>query len=509
VLHDPPPRLRWEEPPPGGWASHLSELLLETLRVALGLAAGAAAVRLALSAHRMGTAHPTGVRHVAAIAMWGACCLLAAAIGVFVWRRLGGLALVGAMLTDYGRVARLGGRPPVWLDAPPDGALRLAHLSDLHVTEGDDVRLVERASPGGNAALERLLDADAVTDADLVLITGDITDRGTAVSWRCFLDAVAERELNDRVVIVPGNHDLALVDPLDGERRREHALRSDRFAVVQLANLLKFCEAFAETAGGRRGMVLEGDELAPYEDVWTRVERSVRPFVADLPSRPVPPLRFANYREDRAARAAYEAPIEAAREQLFGLFPVAVPIPGHDAVLFVLNSCASVSRHPTTNALGRVGRAQYRRLDRLARYFAQRTKLVALHHHVVRRAEERGVAFLTRLLAKFTVLGDAQPLVRFCQTHGVRAVLNGHRHLSYQLKLPNGTVLLAAPSSTLGDELARDPRPQLERYAIAPDAEPPSVGIHRAWVHLDAQPEPAAAAAGVNGRARATSTSRL
>jgi hypothetical protein len=138
------------------------------------------------------------------------------------------------------------------------------------------------------------------------------------------------------------------------------------------------------------------------------------------------------------------------------------------------------------NAFGHVGRAQYRRLDKLAAVCGAPLKLVAVHHHVVRRAEERAAHLTTRFFAKFTVLGDARGLVRFCIRHQVRAVLNGHRHLSYQLRLPSGTVLLAAPSSTLGDELAKDPRPQFVRYDLARAVEAPSVGIYRRPVRLPA-----------------------
>jgi 3',5'-cyclic AMP phosphodiesterase CpdA len=426
-----------------------------------------------------------GLRHGLAVAAWGAVCLAAAIVLVYVWKRLGGLALLGAMLTDYGRVARLGGRPPVWLDAPPDDPLRLAHLSDLHVAESATVRMVERVHPCGNARVQLLLGHPEIDHSHLLLITGDVTDRGSAIAWRGFLDTLEERGLSDKTVLVPGNHDLALVDVLDDRKRLLH---TDRFGIVHLANLLKFCEAFAQTQGGREGFVLGADdEPIPYADAWVAAERAVRPFIAQLPLKHVPEVRLGHLRADLAERAEYRAPIEEAREKLLALFPVAVPLTswhgGRDAVLFVLNSCASTSRHPATNALGHVGRAQYKRLFKLGSFFAQKVKLVALHHHVVRRFEERGRDFVTRLMAKFTVLGDARPLVRFCKQQKVRAVLNGHRHLSYQLRLPNGTVLLAAPSSTLGDELADDPRAQFERYDVAPAPDGGvSVGLYRTVV---------------------------
>jgi 3',5'-cyclic AMP phosphodiesterase CpdA len=482
-VEDPPPRQPWEEPPAAAWSSQLSGVGLETLWLVGSVGVALGVFRLAAFARRYGAESTTTLHHAFAVALWLAACLLTAGVVAYFWKRFGGFAMVGAMLTDYGRVARLGGRPPVWLDAPPERALRIAQLSDLHVTEGLRVRMVEKAVPGGNRYLPLLLDDEALLSSHVVLITGDVTDRGTAVAWRHFLDAVDERGIEDRIIMVPGNHDLGMVDPLDGHRERSHVLlRADRFGIVHLANLLKFCEAFAETGGGRRGFVLGEDGPVPFEDAWRAAERAVRPLVAALPTTPVPPLRLKTLLTDRALLDSYEDRIEAARERLLGLFPVAIPLDGfaadRDAVVFVLNSCA-ISRHPATNALGRVGRAQYRRLDRLARFFAQKLKLVALHHHVVRRSEERGRSFWTRVMAKFTVLGDARPLVRFCRREGVRAVLNGHRHLSYQLRLPNGTVLLAAPSSTLGDELAEDPRPRFERYDVAPEARSPSVGIYR------------------------------
>jgi hypothetical protein len=390
-VDDPPPRQPWEEPPAGGWSSQLSGVGLETLWLIASIVIAGGVFRLASFAHRYGAEAGSGLHHAAAVALWLAACLLAAGVVVYFWKRLGGFALVGAMLTDYGRVARLGGRPPVWLDASPDRALRIAQLSDLHVTEGPRVRMVEKAAPGGNHILPVLFDAPELANSHVILITGDVTDRGTAVAWRNFLDAIEDRGLEDRTIMVPGNHDLGMVDPLDGRReKRHHVLRADRFGIVHLANLLKFCEAFAETGGGRHGFVLGDDGPVAYEDAWRDAERAVRPLVAALPTTPVPTLSIKTLRTDRALLDSYEQQIETARDRLLALFPVAVPLdpfaPGQDAVVFVLNSCASVSRHPTTNALGHVGRPQYRRLDRLARFFGQKVKLVALHHHDVRRS---------------------------------------------------------------------------------------------------------------------------
>lgn len=483
---DLPARQAWEEPPADGWASSLPDLGKELGLFALSAALLFGALKAVHEARTLGAHEQHGLAFALLIALWLIVCMITATLFVYVWRRVGGVALVAAMLTDYGRLHRMGGRPPVWLDAPPPDGLRVAHLSDLHVNEGASVRMVERAHPGGNRQLDRVLDAPPLGDADVILVTGDVTDRGTAASWRAFADAVEERELADRLILVPGNHDIAFVDHI--VRRR--ALRLDRFGIVQLGNLVKFCEAFAETLGGQKGVSFVGGQPRSYLDAWNEAEQAVRPLVAALPTTPVPPLSLGGWWHERHAFFDYVDKIEAARARLLELFPIAVPLADKDAVIFVLNSVSRVSRHPALNAIGRIGRAQYKRLDRLARQLPQRLKLVAVHHHLVRRGEEQSVGFMTRLFAKFTVLGDSRPLVKFCIRWGVRAVLNGHRHLSYQLRLPSGTVLLAAPSSTLGDELAHDPRPQFERYdfTVKPDSD--TVGIFRAAIRLPRDPTP-------------------
>lgn len=134
ALDPPPARQTWEEPPAAGWSSHLSGMGLETLGLVGVALLGVSTLRIVDLANRFGAEPQDRTAHAVGGLLWALVCLLWAAAAVYLARRLGGFSLVLAMLTDHGRVARLGGRPPVWLDAPPASGLVLSHLSDLHVT---------------------------------------------------------------------------------------------------------------------------------------------------------------------------------------------------------------------------------------------------------------------------------------------------------------------------------------------------------------------------------------
>ena len=86
---------------------------------------------------------------------------------------------------------RLGAPPPSGTLKP----LRIAHLSDLHLTSSDaaarsEPRLWGRLA-GMNAAFRGLLRSEHVRRADLLLVTGDVTDRGELGSWEVFWEALA------------------------------------------------------------------------------------------------------------------------------------------------------------------------------------------------------------------------------------------------------------------------------------------------------------------------------
>lgn len=80
--------------------------------------------------------------------------------------------------------------------------LRLAHLSDLHFG---------RVPP---AVADRLVEAVTALSPDLVVITGDLTQRSRSEQWRQARDFV--HRLPGPVLCVPGNHDA----PLENVARR-------------------------------------------------------------------------------------------------------------------------------------------------------------------------------------------------------------------------------------------------------------------------------------------------
>ena len=149
------------------------------------------------------------------------------------WRSLIGVALansivlimgylaVGALIWGVADATTAQPRDLTAFDERPAGARtwRVVHLSDVHVVgERYGFRIESgRSGPRGNERLKLLLaELEAIhakDPLDLVLISGDMTDAGTPAEWAEFLDAMAAHpNLAERVLILPGNHDLNIVD---------------------------------------------------------------------------------------------------------------------------------------------------------------------------------------------------------------------------------------------------------------------------------------------------------
>ena len=101
--------------------------------------------------------------------------------------------------------------------APPAAApnVRILHASDFHITSDDSEPVTEGGATFSYALLTSIMNAISkdARDCDTALFTGDITDTGSAQAWERFVDSCPP-ELQSKLILVPGNHDLNLQDGL-------------------------------------------------------------------------------------------------------------------------------------------------------------------------------------------------------------------------------------------------------------------------------------------------------
>ena len=110
---------------------------------------------------------------------------------------------------------------------------RIVHLSDLHLTKSDkDARSEPNLFDpltGMNTAFRKIIQTKIVKNSDLVLVTGDVTDRGEINSWHVFWDEIKNAGLTKRVLVIPGNHDVcclgARIPPLKKKAYRVSDLK--------------------------------------------------------------------------------------------------------------------------------------------------------------------------------------------------------------------------------------------------------------------------------------------
>ncbi len=89
----------------------------------------------------------------------------------------------------------------------------IAHLSDLHLTGNNEEKRNEDNERNMNYNLVSILNHSSVQEADLVVVTGDITDKGELSAWNYFWSAVKSASLNrKKMLVIHGNHDVACLD---------------------------------------------------------------------------------------------------------------------------------------------------------------------------------------------------------------------------------------------------------------------------------------------------------
>jgi 3',5'-cyclic AMP phosphodiesterase CpdA len=313
-------------------------------------------------------------------------------------------------------------------DAASDGPTwRIAHLSDIHLVGDQYGFRIEsgRRGPRGNGRFTRILDRiEAIhrtNPLDLVLISGDMTDAGIATEWAAFLDAVAlHPALAERIVILPGNHDLNIVDRLNPARL------DLPFSPIKRLRQMRSLSAIAAIQG-HRVRVVEPDSGT--------LDRTLAQALA-------PHRRWiAEFADTGSLRLAIG--LGALWDDQFPL--ILPPAQPNGLGVAILNSNAE-THFSFTNALGMVSVEQTRRLTAAVERFPQAHWIIALHHHLVEYP--MSVAKFSERIG--TALINGSWFIRNLRSLAPRAiVMHGHRHIDW-IGTCGKLKIVSAPSPVMG-----------------------------------------------------------
>jgi hypothetical protein len=308
----------------------------------------------------------------------------------------------------------------------PDRTWRIAHLSDIHVVgERYGFRIESgRAGPRGNERLHRLLalldSIHANNPLDAIVITGDMTDAGRSAEWSELLDALtAHPRLAERTLILPGNHDLNIVD-------RANPARLDLpTSPNRKLRRLRFLSAVDALHGERVRLIDQaGRRLAG------SLSEALQPHRTEM-------ARFSDVGRPRISKAL--------NELWAAVFPMVLPPNRDDGLGIILLNSNADTHFSFTNALGMISVEQVRGIEIAAAQYPMACWVIALHHHVIEYPNVAKV--LSERIG--TALINGNWFVRRLQALGTRAVLmHGHRHIDWIGKCA-GLSIVSAPSPVM------------------------------------------------------------
>jgi 3',5'-cyclic AMP phosphodiesterase CpdA len=313
-------------------------------------------------------------------------------------------------------------------DERPEGGRtwRIAHLSDVHVVgERYGFRLESgRSGPRGNERLRRLLAELETLHANdplaAIVVTGDMTDAGRSTEWAEFLDAVRRHpNLAERMLIIPGNHDLNIVDRANPARLDLPTSPNKRLRKLRVLSAMG---------------VLQGDHVYV-------VDRARRRLGASLASTLEPHLK------DMGTFADVGRPwlSNYLTELWTKVFPMVLPPDQDDGLGIILLDSNADTHFSFTNALGMITADQARGLDIACAQYPHACWVIALHHHVVEYP--RPAKALSERVG--TALINGNWFVRRLKPLAGRALLmHGHRHIDW-IGECGGIPILSAPSPVM------------------------------------------------------------
>jgi predicted MPP superfamily phosphohydrolase len=287
------------------------------------------------------------------------------------------------------------------------------HLSDLHVTSGADKPIQPNAF--SNKKVFKKLRAQARV-ADVLVITGDITDGGLREEWHDFLAACMPLQAETKFVMCPGNHDL---HPYSHKYRPKVSAIPMTSCLPRLRKI-RYLRAVSELCPGGNvmgagGPIALNDYVARYDSVFSEYA----------------------YGNDGTLAREIDSIWEAA-------FPMFWTIADKTFVALDTNRLPS---NLLTSALGEVSTAQLRRLKQIAKRLPTDTKLVVLGHHHVYTPPSKNLWVEFKM--KYLQLLRSNALTRVLSKIDCH-YLHGHRHYTFRFSIGKMSVA-SAPSSRYDD----------------------------------------------------------
>jgi hypothetical protein len=311
--------------------------------------------------------------------------------------------------------------------APGGPTWRVAHLSDVHfVGEHYGFRIeCGRNGPRGNVRFTNIMARlEAIHSArpfDIILISGDMTDAGRATEWAEFLDAVAWHPvLADRMVVLPGNHDLNIVDRLNPARLDLPFSPGKRLRQMRALSIIT---------------AIQGQRVRVVDPRSGKFDRTLAEAVAPYRQ------QIAAFTETGSLRLS------------IGLgrvwddqFPMILPPAPEDSLGMAILNSNTEAHFSFTNALGVISTEQMTRLAAMIRQFPRARWIVALHHHLVEYPTS--MAALSERIG--TALVNGSWFVRKLKPVAARAiVMHGHRHIDW-IGVCGELKIVSAPSPVMG-----------------------------------------------------------
>lgn len=333
-------------------------------------------------------------------------------------------------------------------DVPPDQghSWRIVHLSDIHaVGERFGFRIESgRSGPRGNERLRQLLaQLDALHAREplhAILITGDMTDAGRSTEWAEFFEAVVQYpSLAEIMLILPGNHDLNIVDRANPARLDLPTSQNKKLRKVRMLSAMVAVQGarvrLVDQKGGRLG-----ESLAA----------ALAPHVGNV-------VAFADAGKPRMTNELSE---------LWNcVFPMVLPPNRDDGLGVILLNSNADTHFSFTNALGMIPAEQVRGIAIASRQYPRACWLIALHHHVVEYPHP-AKALSERI---GTALVNGNWFVRALRFLDGRAVLmHGHRHVDW-IGTCCGLRIVSAPSPVMDATDDQDTCFYLHTLAVGPD----------------------------------------